>query len=232
MRSNIFKTLKTAVLAVSVLLLGASVSFAQVTVGLTAGPTNAILPDGNTVPMWGYSCAAGSTNCAALNASPLGGWSPVVITVPTGQSLTINLTNNLPVPTSLTIVGQADTGLGTSPGMAGVTPHNDSSVTWPIAGSTGFNPPPQGSRVRSFSTEVGVGLTTATAVQWAGLRPGTYLLESGTHPSIQGPMGLYGMVVVTAAPASGAAGTAYPGITYNSELPLLFSEIDRFKTRP
>ncbi len=224
MRSNYLKTLKTAVLAVSVLLLGASVSFAQVTVGLTAAPTSAILPDGNTVAMWGYACAAASTNCAALNASALGGWSPVVITVPTGQGLTINLTNNLPVPTSLTIVGQADTGLGTSAAMAGVTPHNDSSVTWPIAGSTGFNPPPQGSRVRSFSTEVGLGVTTA--VQWAGLRPGTYLLESGTHPSIQGPMGLYGIVVVTTAPASGVAGTAYPGITYNSELPLLFSEID------
>src|SRR5215470_11207844 len=170
MRSNMFKTLKTAVLAVSVLLLGASVSFAQVTVGLTAAPTNAILPDGNSVPMWGYACAAGSANCAALNTAPLGGWSPVVITVPTGQGLTINLTNGLPVPTSLTIVGQADTGLGTSRGMAGVTPHSDSSPTWPIAGSGGgFNPPPQGSRVRSFSTEVGAGSTTA--VQWTALRP-------------------------------------------------------------
>jgi hypothetical protein len=231
MRSNMFKTLKTAVLAISVLLLGASVSFAQVTVGLTAAPTTAILPDGNTVQMWGYTCAAGSTNCAALNTTPLGGWSPVVITVPTGQGLTVNLTNSLPVPTSLVIVGQADTGLGTSPGMAGVTPHTDSSVSWPIAGGTGFNPPPQGSRVRSFSTEVGA--TSSGSVQWVGLRPGTYLLESGTHPSIQGPMGLYGIVVVTAAPAGATAGCAYPGATagacavsYNSELPLLFSEID------
>ena len=40
-------------------------------------------------------------------------------------------------------------------------------------------------------------------------------------------MGLYGMVVVTAAPPSaGAAGTAYPNVTYNAEVPLLFSEID------
>ncbi len=38
----------------------------------------------------------GSTaTCAALNPSAGASWSPVVITVPTGQALTINLTNNL-----------------------------------------------------------------------------------------------------------------------------------------
>ena len=77
------------------------------------------------------------------------------------------------------------------------------------------------------------------------LRPGTYLLESGTHPSIQVPMGLYGILVVTAAPAAcvpvppatsctGAPtpGTAYPAmgtnpaVTYKAEVPLEFSEID------
>ena len=63
-------------------------------------------------------------------------------------------------------------------------------------------------------------------------KPGTYLIESGTHPSIQGPMGLYGILVVTAAPAGATPGTAYPAVgttpavTYNAEVPLLFSEID------
>ena len=60
---------------------------------------------------------------------------------------------------------------------------------------------------------------------WTAPRPGTYLIESGTHPSIQGPMGLYGILVVTSAP-NGGAGTAYPGISYNAKVPLLFSEID------
>jgi len=45
---------------------------------------------------------------------------------------------------------------------------------------------------------------------WSGLRPGTYLFESGTHPSIQGPMGLYGILVVTTAPSAGVVGLAYP----------------------
>ncbi len=39
-------------------------------------------------------------------------------------------------------------------------------------------------------------------------------------------MGLYGIVVVTTAPGPSSSGTAYPGVTYNAEIPLLFSEID------
>ena len=53
MRSNFVKTLKTAVLAISVLLLGASVSFAQQAVNITAAGANLILPDGSSVPMGG-----------------------------------------------------------------------------------------------------------------------------------------------------------------------------------
>ena len=58
MRSNYLKTLKTAVLAVSVLLLGASVPFAQQQVNLTAGPATIDPARRLTVPMWGYSCGA------------------------------------------------------------------------------------------------------------------------------------------------------------------------------
>src|SRR5580704_4553656 len=87
---------------------------------------------------------------------------------------------------------------------------------------------------------------TNAALTWAALKPGTYLLESGTHPSIQVPMGLIGMLVVTDAPGSPAAaglttGCAYgytaatTGTTttpascqvpYGAEVPLEFSEID------
>src|SRR5438309_7210091 len=70
------------------------------------------------------------------------------------------------------------------------------------------------------------------ALTWPALKPGTYLLESGTHPSIQVPMGLIGMLVVTTAPSGSTPGTAYPAVgtapavPYNAELPLEFSEID------
>src|SRR5882762_9612499 len=137
MRFNYLKaTLKTAVLAVTVLLLAAGVSLAQ-SVDLTAGPQNATLPDGQVVPMWGYTCAnpVAPATCARLNTNAaVGDWSPVVITVPPGP-LTINLTNSLSftagtgtnnVPTSLMIVGQLGGGLGSNPRLA-TPPRSDAS---------------------------------------------------------------------------------------------------------
>jgi hypothetical protein len=257
MRSNSLKlNLKTAVLATCILLLGVSAAFAQQQVNLTAAPSTLTLPDGSSVPMWGYSCdatqVAGTTaTCAKLNpGAPVNGWSPVVITVPTGQDLQINLTNSLiftitggsatnTVPTSLVIVGQLGGGLGNSATSTQSPVHdNAQQVTWPIASPGSANTaPPQGNRVQSFSTEVAEGATanlcwgTSCPTPTPALRPGTYLIESGTHPSIQGPMGLYGMLVVTAAPTQSSnvetlAGTAYPGVSYDAEVPVLFSEID------
>jgi Bacterial Ig domain len=232
-------------LAACALLLASGVSLAQ-SVNLTAGASTATLPDGSVVPMWGYTCstatpAVGAT-CAALNPHATG-WSPVVITVPSGTgSFTINLTNNLPtpVPTSLVIVGQLGGGLGSAPNTTPSPDHtNAQPATWPIAGDapgaglTGVGTPPaQLPRVQSFATEVANGAANV-ALTFNNLRPGTYLMESGTHPSIQGPMGLYGILVVTTAPVgTTTAGTAYPAagtapaITYNADIPLLFSEID------
>ena len=226
-------TLKIAALVATGLFLCANDSDAQI--NLAAAPTSLTLSDGSTVPMWGYSCLpATSTSspatCAKLNPSAAG-WSPVVITVATGQDLTINLTNNLSfangnnIPTSLTIVGQMGGGLGGGGTYVASPVHQDLSVTWSTAGAPGsFTPPPQGQRVQSFGTEVGAGSTTS--LTWKAPQAGTYLLESGTHPSIQGPMGLYGVVVVTSPAASGSAGTAYPGVNYNSDVTLVFSELD------
>src|SRR6266478_1198466 len=275
MRSNYLKeTLKTAVLALTILLLGVGVSGAQV--NLTAQPTSLTMPDGSTVPMWGYSCGTFVTGqvgtCAPLHPGATG-WSPVVITVPTGQPLTINLTNLLTftptgsttantVPTSLVIVGQVGGGLGSSGATCGgaaasggatctASPtHAQLGVTWSTVNTPGgtnptFTPPPQGARLQSFATEVAEGATTP--LTWSTLRPGTYLLESGTHPSIQVPMGLYGILVVTTAPTASvsttgistetAAGTAYPAVgttpavTYDAEIPLAFGEIDPVQNR-
>ncbi len=245
MRLNSLKAIvKTALRGAAVLLLGAGVASAQQTINLSAGPTTATLPDGNAVPMWGYSCGAlvgtATATCARLNPAAAG-WSPVVITVPVATSgstsLTINLTNNLTfgannIPTSLTIVGQLGAGLGTTATSTPSPDHSGAqSVTWPIPDpTTTGTPPDQGNRVQSFSTEVAAGATTA--LTWSALRPGTYLIESGTHPSIQGPMGLYGILVVTTAPVGTTAGTAYPAagtvpaVTYNAEIPMLFGEID------
>jgi hypothetical protein len=242
---NFKSALVKSALAATALLLGSGAAWAQSTVALTAAPANATLPDGTVVPMWGYTCGAvtGAT-CAPLNANAGTGWSAPVITVPVATSgatsLTISLTNSLPagVPTSLTIVGQLGGGLGTPGGTTPSPDHtNAQPLTWPIAGDppgaspTGVAPAPaQGPRVQSFGAEVAVGATGT--LTWGNLKPGTYLLESGTHPSIQGPMGLYGIVVVTTPAAAGVPGTAYgtvgstTAVTYASEIPLLLSEID------
>ena len=263
--------LKAAFLSVFLLFMAVA-GFGQQQINLIAAPTTTTLPDGTTVPMWGYSCgvaATGSTaTCAALNpaavvnsAAPT--WSPVVITVPTGQGLTINLTNNLSftptgsttannIPTSIVIVGQVGGGLGVTAQRTTTTSPDHSNaqgcVSWFIAGippgtpCTSTNnqglatPPVQGPRVQSMAAEVAagaVGSATAVPLTWTGLKPGTYLLESGTHPSIQVPMGLIGVLVVTTPPtAPGAAGTAYPAtatsvaVPYNAEVVTEFSEID------
>src|SRR5215469_15825516 len=117
-------TFLKSVLAASVLLLGGGAALAQ-QVNLTAAASNAAMPDGTAVPMWGYSCGAApaggsSATCSALNravaaaqaavaagtattaqAALAQSWSPVIITVPSGQDLRIYLTNGLPtgVPT-------------------------------------------------------------------------------------------------------------------------------------
>ncbi len=237
MRANTMKTsLIKLGLAASMLLLGSGVSLAD-TVNLTAAPTQAVLPDGQTVPMWGYSCGAaevGSTaTCAASNPNAGTNWTPVKITIPSGTPLTINLTNNLIfpagagsnlVPTSIVIVGQLGGGLGSDRTTAPSPVHAPQGTTWPgtpgTAGACGdegtFCPPAQADRVRSMATEVTAGATTA--LTWNNLKPGTYLIESGTQPSIQGPMGLYGVLVVTDA--------AYPGPVIDSDLALVLSEID------
>jgi hypothetical protein len=247
MRLNSLKSIvNAAVLGASVLLVGAGMAPAQQQINLTAVPGTATLPDGNAVPMWGYTCgtaAAGSTATCANLKPATAGWSPVVITVPAGAAggLSINLTNSLPVPTSITIVGQLGGGLGTvgagcTGGGATCTPAPDHSAaqgatTWPIAGGPGATAPAQATRAQSFSTEVAPAATTLLPA-WGTLRPGTYLIESGTHPSIQGPMGLYGILVVTTAPSGTTAGTAYPAagtaaaVSYNAEIPLIFGEID------
>src|SRR5207244_7255986 len=212
MRSNNYKSvLKHAGLAATVLLLANGVAFGQQTVNLSVGPATATLPDGTAVPMWGYSCAGvalGTATCSALNpaantttanTTSTTVWSPVVITVPTGQDLTISLTNNLTfaggnIPTSLVIVGQLGGGLGTTATSTASPNHaNAQPLTWPIAGDaagapvTGVGTPPmQGTRVQSFSSEVAVG--TPATLCWGvcgsttgapALKPGTYLIESG-----------------------------------------------------
>jgi large repetitive protein len=239
---------------------------AATTVNLTAQRTIATMPDGTVVPMWGYCGAAvaggaGTSTggvCPAVAAGTLPGWAPgPTITVPAGDVLTISLTNTLPTLTSIVILGQVGGGIG-APVKAASATHAPATTTtlWsnvPVDpmnpdGPTAFKPPVQGARARSFAPEAdGVQGTSTPGTQtytWSNLKPGTYLYQSGSRPSLQVPMGLYGLLVVTGSPSAANTTTgavAAPGVAYAATVPgttttvplnydmdgaLLFSEVD------
>jgi len=234
-----------------------SVYAGSTTVSLTAERMSTTMPDGNTVPMWGYCDGTVATD-TATTPTPIAG--SAVCSTPTAwkagptitvqydpsvgatNALTINLTNNLPVDTSIVILGQIGGGLG-SPDREASPAHAEQTVTWPAGdATTKFFPPAQAARARSFSPEVSAN-TGTNSYTWSHLKPGTYIYETGSHPSIQVPMGLYGVLVVTEAPVAAdtttgtaaVAGTAYPASTaypahadiqYDADVTMLFSEVD------
>ena len=154
------------------------------------------MPDGAVVTMWGFALDDDGNFATEEHAATTPG---PVLTVPPGDSmLTIHLYNRLPqlngadVPVSIVIPGQ----------MATLSPVRN----------------PDG-RVRSFTHETA---RLATGIyEWTGLKPGTYLYQSGSHPALEVQMGLYGAVRKDA-----AAGEVYPGISYQQQVVLLYSEID------
>jgi FtsP/CotA-like multicopper oxidase with cupredoxin domain len=133
--------------------------------------------------------------------STIGGEVPTVpgptINMPYGDTtLNIHVRNELPEPVSLVIPGQ---------------PMTLSPVS--IVDSQGR------SRAVSFTNEVAPG--TSGTYSWTGIRNGTAMYQSGSHVAVQVQMGLYGAVTADSAP-----GAAYPGVTFDSQLLLIYSEID------
>ena len=122
---------------------------------------------------------------------------PVLLVPPNDPILTIRLDNDLPEPISIVINGQFST----------------NSTPAPVRNPDG--------RVRSFVQETAPGNTAPVAYTWPNLRPGTFLYLSGSHSQIQIPMGLYG-----AMKKDTNSSVAYPGVSYASDVVLLFSEID------
>jgi hypothetical protein len=161
------------------------------------------------------------------------GGATATATVSGGVITGISVTNQgagYPTVPSVTITDAAGTG---ATAVAAVTAVAN-------AGNPGSTAPAQLPRVQSFGTEVAAAGATATSTQvasgsaltWTGLRPGTYLIESGTHPSIQAPMGLYGILIVTTPPGTGIVGQAFPSSNpvnpyqYDADAPVVLSEID------
>jgi VCBS repeat-containing protein len=178
-------------------LVSVSLPAAAVTYNLRAEAVDKMMPDGTTVPMWGYaldgaSCVpvAPATTCPATVPGP-------DLPVPAGDTvLEVVLSNTLAAPVSMVIPGL---GLPTVDGAA--------------AQPTGADTDGSGrQRVQSFVDPVSNG--TPRTYRWTGVQPGTYLYHSGSHPQVQVPMGLYGAVMAQSATA------------YDHDVKLLYSEVD------
>jgi len=192
----------TALVMMTVLLAAAPALAASIVVDLTAETGTVTMPDATVVPIWGFKIT-GSPDPVSLPGPQ--------ITLAEGDDLTINLTNNLNVPVSIVIPGQITT----------MTPvWVDIADPYGTPTGTGSRPAlDTTSRVRSFTHETAP-LSTGVYT-WTGVKAGTFIYQSGTHPALQVQMGLYGAVV-----ANVAAGEAYTGVTYDSEAMLFYSELD------
>lgn len=119
------------------------------------------------------------------------------LVVPAGDTtLTIHLDNDLAEPVSIVIPGQPP-----ATGQA------------PVRNAAG--------RVTAFTFQTPAGNAAPVDYTWSNLRAGTYLYHSGSHPTVQRPMGLYGVLT-----HDYLAGQAYTNIVYDRELILCYTEID------
>ena len=181
---------------------------------IRAGVDNLVTPDNAVIPVWGYAPVAGPFD-ANLNPGLVIGRVTVpgpVLTVNAGDVLHITVQNALPVGhnTSIVVPGQW---MPTNVGGALLPPVYDN------------NSPP---RVMSFTAESPGG--GSAQYYFNAVKAGTYLYESGTEPTVQVGMGLYGAVIVRPADPLQAypPSTTNPNTSFGSEAVLLFSEIDPF----
>lgn len=161
---------------------------------LRADTTSITMPDGTVVPVWGFADITSGSGDGIVKVP-----GPTLDLPAADANLTINLTNKLPVPVSIYIPGLM---LAPAPAV-------------------------QNGRVMSFTAHAlaaPAGGQTTASFTFTGLKPGTLIYQSGTNPSTQIPMGLYGAVIVR--PAS--AGQAYNNAAsaYDNEQVVVFSEID------
>ena len=178
---------------------------------LCAEQTTKTMPDGDVIPMWGYAEDDNGDLSDGCGTGEVTFPGPRLAMTDGSGALTINLLNNLPEPTSITV-----------PGL----PMPVSAGGWPTWNNNATGPRPSAdARVRSFGAEAPAGGTESYS--WTGVRPGTFIYHSGTHPQKQVYMGLYGAVTQDSAP-----GEAYPAIglspavAYDNEVVLFYSEID------
>lgn len=194
------KALKGAGLGLLVLAASAGPSLAA-DAYLVAREFTKQMPDGTSVVMWGFAKDA-DNDLATIGTEAPEAPGPMITVPENDATLNIHLRNELSVPVSIVIDGQPST----------LTPVKfiDASGRERVQSFTAETAPPPGPGVYNTGTYT-----------WTDVRPGTCIYHSGTHPSVQVQMGLYGGVRKDAAP-----GQAYAGVSYDKEVVLFYSEID------
>lgn len=210
--------------AATLLAAGAGTARAM-SVTLCAEPYTVSLPgEAAPVPMWGYRQVADASLCSATSAPRSSAAAPV-ITMPAGDStLAVTLVNRLAVPTSVVIAGQA------LPSDGGAAVMAEDLVGPSCDPSTLAMPARMACRVRSFTGETDPnGSRTYTFVN---LRPGSFLLQSGTHPQAQVQMGLVALLKQDAPPLDLTARRLYGAVgsdanaSFDVDATALLSEVD------
>ncbi|WP_373500398.1 multicopper oxidase domain-containing protein [Desulfococcus sp.] len=158
---------------------------------LTARVDRISTADGGSVLLWGYA------NGGARAQYP----GPTLI-VTEGQTITVQLTNNLAVAgggaipnVSMVFPGQAVTVEGTDPGVPGL-----------------------------LTSEAAPGGTVT--YQFTAGHPGTYMYHSGTRPELQVEMGLLGALIVRPSGFPGNYAYNHPDSRFDHEYLFLLSEMD------
>ena len=164
---------------------------------LCAAATTKTMPDtGEVVTMWGFAQDDNANLADGCGTGVVQIPGPM-LTVPVGDNVVnINVLNNLTDPVSVVIPGQ----------VTSMTPVM-------FTDAQGRN------RVRSLTTETAPSATGTYT--WSNFKPGSFIYQSGTHQAVQVQMGLYGGLK-----KDDAAGQAYPGVAYDNEVELYYSEID------
>src|SRR3981189_1841968 len=141
------------------------------TFNLTAQAAYLNQPDGAQVYSWGYGCTGAPSGFAP--AAVIGAVCPTMqvpgptLIVTEGQTVTVNLTNNLP------------------------TSAGNTSILFP-----GFNVTATGGAVGLLTNEAPPNGTTTVTYTFTASTPGTRAYYSGTQGDLQVEMGLYGAIIV------------------------------------
>ena len=191
----------------------------SVTYTLRVGMDNLVMPDNAVIPVWKIA-DAGADNVLRFPGPTLVG------TV--GDNLVITLVNGLPADNTPLGTGNGISivipGLGTPTDAAG-TPLGPVYVI-PVVDNVSLPP-----RAVSFTQMTPANNGTRT-YQFALSKPGTFLYQSGSDPSVQVQMGIYGALIVRPVdlPQRAYDNTTptQPVSAFDNEIVLLYSAIDPF----